>query len=610
MDGAETVTHSRDEGVSIVLVALMLTFLLGMAAFGVDIALANSEATRVQRAADAAALSGVVFMPSGLADATAAATQTAAANGYPASQVTVEAISGRSDRVRVTIRDTVGLNFGSFLGTDSIDLERHAVAEYNGPIPMGSPVNGLGNEPQLSCTGPAYPTPEAVAACTARDQGTWVGSAGQGQYWLHLAGRNRPKHNGDAFQSANCDTPRDSNGNPNGPVPDSCNNSNTGPNDDYRDEGYIYLVDNQNIGGTLNIQMFDPAFVEVGDQCLELPPDLGLLLAPRVADAPSRYARGAASPFCTGDADDVNNLITTVVIRSPDATPWNNTDNPVVCQTQFGAFQSPPPPNPPTTNPRTQNEPWRENNPSAWNTANSAIFRRLDPANARYNDRLLGSYTWTLAQTFRRWVSPCPAIANAEQGRYVVQILTNRRESINPLGEAPTSSDVRGGNRFSIRVARDGTNASGLSVFAAGRLGIYTNAGGANTSFYLARVPSSNAGKELVLRFYDTGDSTRAGSLQILGPNGTITGCSYEGPSAAETAAIAGSCTATGLLASNGFNGRWMTLRYRLPSNYSCADNVASSCWFRVLFSYPDGVPSDTTSWSASLGGDPVRLIE
>jgi hypothetical protein len=265
----------------------------------------------------------------------------------------------------------------------------------------------------------------------------------------------------------------------------------------------------------------------------------------------------------------------------------DNLDNPVVCQTQFGGFADV-----------------------------AQLENRLNPTHPSYGTRLLGSYPWTVAQTFRQWVDFC-SVLDAQNGDYVVQITTNRPESLSPVTEIPVFAQS-GGNRFAIRVGRTtGTgfnraaSSSGLSIFAAGRLGIYTNAAGAQTQFYLARVPSSAKGKELTLRFFDTGDAPQAGSLTILGPNGQpMTGCVYQGPAVLTPALVNTQCTADGLSNARGFNGQWMTMRVRLPANYSCNDADPASCWFRVRFAYPGVVPTDTTSWSASLGGDPVRLVE
>jgi len=36
-----------------------------------------------------------------------------------------------------------------------------------------------------------------------------------------------------------------------------------------------------------------------------------------------------------------------------------------------------------------------------------------------------------------------------------------------------------------------------------------------------------------------------------------------------------------------------------------------TACWFKLQYAYgTKNQPSDTTSWTASLEGDPVRLVE
>ena len=55
---------SKESGAAMVLVAMSMVVLLGMAAFGTDLAWFYLNASRVQRAADAGALGGVVWLPS------------------------------------------------------------------------------------------------------------------------------------------------------------------------------------------------------------------------------------------------------------------------------------------------------------------------------------------------------------------------------------------------------------------------------------------------------------------------------------------------------------------------------------------------------------------
>ncbi|MGE0819923.1 MAG: hypothetical protein AB7O74_14805 [Candidatus Nanopelagicales bacterium] len=63
-----------------------------------------------------------------------------------------------------------------------------------------------------------------------------------------------------------------------------------------------------------------------------------------------------------------------------------------------------------------------------------------------------------------------------------------------------------------------------------------------------------------------------------------------------------------------GYQGKVKQIDVRIPSDYACADTNPAGCWFIVSYAYgttgsPGGV-SDTTTWTASLEGDPVRLVK
>jgi hypothetical protein len=45
-----------------------------------------------------------------------------------------------------------------------------------------------------------------------------------------------------------------------------------------------------------------------------------------------------------------------------------------------------------------------------------------------------------------------------------------------------------------------------------------------------------------------------------------------------------------------------------IPYDYSCNYADPLGCWLRVNFAFPAAV-QDTTTWTAQLAGDPVRLI-
>ena len=54
-----------------------------------------------------------------------------------------------------------------------------------------------------------------------------------------------------------------------------------------------------------------------------------------------------------------------------------------------------------------------------------------------------------------------------------------------------------------------------------------------------------------------------------------------------------------------------MQYKVPIPNNYTCNYSDAIGCWVRVNFDFPSQTNvSDTTTWSATIEGDPVRLVE
>jgi hypothetical protein len=107
-----------------------------------------TEGSRMQRAADAAALAGVVWLPD-LATATTVAQTTAKSDGYDnaLSNITV-AVSKLSDyELKVVITDTAGKVFLSSFVKKNVTISRTSTAKYILPIPLGSPKNFFGTGP-------------------------------------------------------------------------------------------------------------------------------------------------------------------------------------------------------------------------------------------------------------------------------------------------------------------------------------------------------------------------------------------------------------------------------------------------------------------------------
>ncbi len=137
-----------ERGITLVLLALALTGMMGVSALVVDLGAAHLEAGRIQKAADAAALAGVVRLPNGFASAETRAREVASANGYTDGvdgvTVTVIPVGVADETIQVTItRDEVQQYFSQVF-RDPSPITRSATAQYVQPVPLGSPRNYLG----------------------------------------------------------------------------------------------------------------------------------------------------------------------------------------------------------------------------------------------------------------------------------------------------------------------------------------------------------------------------------------------------------------------------------------------------------------------------------
>ena len=92
-----------------------------------------------------------------------------ARNGYPNSGKSSVVVKPgvQPSQLDVTVSSTIPNLFGRFIGVDDATITRHAVADYTGPQPMGSPCNTFGNEPAGHVGG----TSRRLAALGARGGG-------------------------------------------------------------------------------------------------------------------------------------------------------------------------------------------------------------------------------------------------------------------------------------------------------------------------------------------------------------------------------------------------------------------------------------------------------
>ncbi len=578
---------AAEEGFYMVFFALTFVALVGFAGLALEYNRWQQIGTRAQKAADAAALAGAVFMPENAGNkAYNTAQSISTANGFTngSGGITVATTTGQlPNQLRVTITVPTHNPWGAMVGYPSTTIQKTAVAEYQLPQNLGSPQNSYGNDPESASAQP--------------------------QFWGNIFGPSSVKSKGDAIQSVGpnassvlCDA-------------DNCPGS---VNKDYDANGYFYGIDvPAGQTGALNVQVFDPAFVHVGDNCGDSDTNaknsLNAAAALTAAQIPgyatmsptitpaTRYASSGASPYCSGDNFYGDNGATALpwtvwTLRSPDVSTWDPTNNPIVCQAEFPGVY-------PETTQNTSNGTVNANQ-LATDLKSATAYPGTNPAA-------------TFASFFRQWVTICN-VNNPVQGTYFLQVQTAKKidGTVTPVGG--------GSNRFSIRVGAGGNFAStnGLHVYGNSKMGVYANATGANTQFFLTRVLPGEAGKTLVLNFFDTGDASQAGTLAVLPPTdsnvsgGTFSNCLYTAPPGNSVPPWgAFSNTGSGCKITNvssaSFNGQWVTWEIPIPADYTCTSSDPLGCWTKLQFIYPPGTNvSDTTTWSAYILGEPVRLVK
>jgi len=508
-------SQDHEGGFVAVFISLLLVVMLIFAAFTVDFGSWYTRSAELKRAADAAALAGVVWMPE-FDQAQDAAIAAAKANGFENNvnniKVQVDDVPGNNRQLRVTIRDTKAKQFFSRLVTGGQSIGRSSLAEYVLPVPLGSPKNIIGSGDLLSRTD-------------------------RENFWAAVSGYCSGHESGDKKLSKYESYSNSGTG---------CNNGSPASDDDYDPEGYLYAIDLPTNQSSLKLDVYDGEYNQ--DQST-VPQDGELVNNQTITTTFKIYDRNA-TPL------DLSNLtlLTTVTV---------------------------------TTN------------------------------SSSYTNQWVRLYTWT----------------NPKAGQYYVRVLTNAS------GTETTNS--RGSNGFGLR-AFTGSSFSTCStistaanysancpqVHAVSDMSIFANLSGATADFYLAQIDPIHAGKTMRIIMFDSGEG--ASSLQILDPNGNPTAFSWSTPCNPPTPP-SGACSGTAsgaspsldvsgtgtqpydgaptwsLRSSSKYNDRFVTIDIPLPSNYSTV--YGGKVWWKVRY-VVGSTPTDRTTWSVNIVGDPVHLLQ
>ncbi len=211
-------------GAVLVLMAMSLVVLMGMAAFAVDYGWIAYNRLEVRKAAEAAALAGVVHMPLPASttfgagaepydEALAVALQAGYDGSSGAVSVTPEETASAT-QLRVTVTDEIDTFFLRLFQPTPLTVTGTALAEQLPPLKIGSDESHLGN--------------------------TALG--GSDEFWISINGRRTRKQYGDAFTTHCLDT-------------QFCGGT---PNAEWRNPGHYYAVDvPEGASGTLVVSIFD-----------------------------------------------------------------------------------------------------------------------------------------------------------------------------------------------------------------------------------------------------------------------------------------------------------------------------------------------------------------
>ncbi|MGI9584311.1 MAG: pilus assembly protein TadG-related protein [Acidimicrobiia bacterium] len=523
------VVRRNESGATLILIAMLLTVLLGMAAFAVDYGWLYWNGIKIQHGADAAALAGVVYEPGDQATAYSEARAAAQANGYNSGNpgTTVTPVDFADDptavenenQLSVTVRHTVPTFFMKVFGYDTISIGKSAVAEYALPLAMGSDLPYFGQDPALG---------------------------NNPNFWANIHGYYTGRQMGDRF-SSQCD----SGGSGSGCTKNAERREtlSAGSNNGFADYtgGYVYGIEVPAGATNLSVEIFDGTFY-----------------------------RGGNDNFLVGDNEQGGSPgpTTLFMLYGPDPTPLDTTDgNKLLCvvrytpEDTFADFDG-------------------DGDVGSWD--GGAQMWIADPDDDQNGD---GWFDWTDVElglpggVASLWDQMC-GVQNEGPGIYPLRVVV----------EDPGGSDDRGLNRYSLRSSTAGGTPR---FYGLGDMAIYANFAGNQSTFNLAEVGEFHAGKELVIELWDPDSGNNGVRIEL--PDGSLPMCTWT----ATDGRSSGGSIPCDISYGTSFNNHHMQIRIDIPNGYTCG----AACWWTIDVSYPGGA-NDTTTWSARVEGNPVRLVE
>lgn len=536
-----------EDGYTMAFVMLLLVPLTIAVAFATDVGQWYAQATRMQRAADAAAMAGVVWIedPLDTSHWSTTALDVAGRNGFAdgsglnGGTVGVTATKVASNQVRVCIT-APALLFFSRLVIRTETLTRCATAAFNISVPLGSPRNYLGTgDLGKGSTGTAYE---------------------KENMWLAVSGRCTDKSQGDRKAAGYANGAGSSN---------SCSSS---TNSEYQDDNYLVYVD-------LPLTRSYDTDVLVYNGNLSTSSGCG-----------SNSNGNRTRESCPGSGTASGYMSTTFTLYASDSTVFDDGDNPALLSTQCGMAGAPSSATGEKTFSARTNYTLETNttfNPSSSNFTNTS------------SDGTTGGSGW--------W-DVCRIPASFPGGRYLLRV-RNASSAMGGATESTVGSNAFSvvANRVqSPGLCDSRSNSDCPRVYAKDYLSVYATAAG-TADFFLAEVGSQHAGKKVQIDLWDPAEGATNLRVQYplacTGSPGSDWG--YQTFNWSDSGGNSQNSVSNIPISSYNFNNRLVTITFTLPTTWS---PPACNQWFRIEYSY-GSTATDRTTWSLKILGDPVRLV-
>lgn len=651
-------------GQAVILIAFMILVLFGAVGLAVDGGVGYYYNTSAERAASAAALSGVIFMPGQFAptdaipansgyDATDRAIAAAKRNGFDvadtADSVTVTAarVPGFDNKLSVTVSRYVPVFFMQLFGVTRYIVSRTAIATYLPPLSLGQPGTQTGSTTSQ------------------------LGSGGNNYFFTRTEGWSTDRQQGDAFTpnpgggSLGVSTDVHAISRAQGSDPVGASLPDRG--------GYNYLVNLPN-GGYIEVYnaIFGP------DNAPSLIGSAGPASESWASNAPTgtthnicenhisnsakvldQCSSGSSYYLHEEDSMDFSSYGTTqknlysameYTVEKVN-TPFIRASDSIVSQVivypidASGYWKTP-------ANCNGQCKPAKNYNPI--NNLGSYITQTWD--NAGNPTNMLTYHSWvdltnylgaTDGGTFQRLVTPSSGPLPA--GTYRLRVDTLGFDGLNP----PTNGTSSGGQAhkgYAVKVEDQAGYGSGTctgcTVGAWDDMALYTPISvpaGGHFDIPIFKVPPDYAGQTITLDVYDPGDISGGGNVDLFVLDNTGAIVTVTSPAAIRiwdiglTRTNVGPpvpCTGTGGLtnpptpcvvstgspqvatvrATSGgntnYNGHWLRFEVPIPSSYAPGAN-SNSWWWSLRYQISTNVTAtDTITVAIGLKGNPAHLLQ